>query len=350
MDRYLPGRYIEEKGNKTLYFGGTAYLGLPVHPGYQELVREGTQRYGAHFGSTRRSTIAPDIFAEAEHKLARWLGAESSLLLSSGTLAGQLLVRSLSAQTSHFFYAPKAHPALWNQAGNPAPDLSFKDWTVWMCEQLQQLKQPAVLLSNVSDPLFAETLSFDWVADLPAHAPITLVIDDSHGLGVTGPHGGGSFSNIPVPAHVQVVGIASLGKGLGTPGGIVYGPAVITEQLRSTASFGGASPPPAPYLYALVHSPGIQARQRQRLQQYLTQLDQVNRRYPLFRHAPGYPVFYTARHEMGPALLKRAIHLSQFNYPSPESPLLTRAVISAHHEPEDIEALIAGITYFAQLM
>ena len=59
----------------------------------------------------------------------------------------------------------------------------------------------------------------------------------------------------------------------------------------------------------------------------------------LFRQAGGYPVFYTDHDELYPALLKKGIFLYSFAYPTPADKANTRVVISAYHQPADIEYL-----------
>ena len=92
----LPGRTVQIAGEPWLYFSGTGYLGAGWNPDLQRLVLEGMQQYGLHFGGSRLSNIRLDIFEETETFLANYTGAEKALLLSSGTLAGQLAIRTLA--------------------------------------------------------------------------------------------------------------------------------------------------------------------------------------------------------------------------------------------------------------
>ena len=159
----LPGRTVQIAGEPWLYFSGTGYLGAGWNPDLQRLVQEGMQQYGLHFGGSRLSNIRLDIFEETETFLAAYAGAEKALLLSSGTLAGQLTMRTL-ANFGEVLAAPGAHPAIW---ANAAPASS--SWQNWV-QQVQTLAQTPgprlIIAANSIDPLHARLFSFDWLSQL----------------------------------------------------------------------------------------------------------------------------------------------------------------------------------------
>ncbi|MGV3588073.1 MAG: hypothetical protein ACO1OF_13795 [Adhaeribacter sp.] len=108
----LPGRTLTANGREYLYFSGTSYLGMSRNQKFQALLQEGFRQYGLNYSSSRLSNVQLAVFAETENYLATYTGAEAALTISSGLLAGQLVVQAL-AGSGTFIYAPRTHPALW---------------------------------------------------------------------------------------------------------------------------------------------------------------------------------------------------------------------------------------------
>lgn len=52
-----PGRILSLDGQDYLFFGGTAYLGLPTNPAFQEILIGNFRRWGTAYGSSRHSNV-----------------------------------------------------------------------------------------------------------------------------------------------------------------------------------------------------------------------------------------------------------------------------------------------------
>ncbi len=332
----LPGRTLCHEGREYLFFSGTSYLGLAQNPVLHTLLAQGVAHYGLQFGSSRNGNLQLAVFAEAEAKLARLVGAPAALTVSSGMLAGQLTTHWLAQQVglqAIGYQAVNTHPALW-QTALPAQ--------VRVLPPAPTDPTPAYLLTNSVDALYSETPSFEWLSALPKNQPVYLVVDDSHGLGVL-EEGRGIW---PVLSHhlrhhpaVCLLVTASLGKAMGLPGGVVFGEPGTLTALRQTAYFGGCSPMPPAYAHAFLHADAVYATARQRLRQNIALAQELLLPLGCFQQADGYPVFYTDQDEMAAFLLEKGIFVYSFAYPTPAHKANTRVVISALHEPTDIQQL-----------
>ena len=140
----LPDRTITHQGQEYLFFSGTAYLGLPQHPAYQQLLSEAIRQYGTSYGSSRNGNLKLGVYEQAEAALADFVAVNpvqkpSALTLSSGMMAGQVVSSWLRGQNTAFVYAPGAHPALWHEPSVQLPALSFTDWVAQLPRQLRAL-------------------------------------------------------------------------------------------------------------------------------------------------------------------------------------------------------------------
>ncbi len=338
----LPNRTITHKGLDYLFFSGTAYLGIPQNPAFYELMTESMRRYGTVFGSSRNGNVRIGIYEEAEAKLAARTGAEAALTLSSGMMAGQVIINWLQSQHATFVYAPHAHPALWHSPTVAIPQLAFADWAAQLPDQLRALPPgPVAILTNSLDAVCSDYYAFDWINNLPDDRPITLVVDDSHGLGVLN-DGQGIWPQIQQRAALTdkqlcVLGTSSLAKGMGLPGGMIFGDASTVEAIRHTAFFGACSPMAPACLDAYLRADDLYAGGYERLQRNVQLAEKLLLPTGLFQHAEGYPVFFTKQDELYADLLQHRILIYSFAYPTAAHRANTRIVVSAFHEPADIQ-------------
>ncbi|MBC6700014.1 aminotransferase class I/II-fold pyridoxal phosphate-dependent enzyme [Hymenobacter puniceus] len=341
----LPGRWLHQQGRRYLYCSGTGYLGMARNPAFAALLTEGLARYGTNYGSSRNSNLRLRIYAEAEEQLACRTGAAAALTVSSGYLAGQMAVKAL-ADAGRFEYAPDTHPAAWLTAAPTSAPVAFSH-AAWAAELLARLAAeapvPVVVVCNSLDPLRVCAYDFSWVSLLPTNRPITLLVDDSHGFGVTGEAGSGVYAQLRVPPTVRLVVVASLGKACGVPGGLVLSSDVgFIAALRRSAFFAASSPIVPAYLYAFLQADALYAQARQQLAANTQQFALATAATKLFQSFNGFPVFYSPANTLAPYLQQRGVWISSFAYPTPTDAPITRVVLSALHTADDV-ALVAGL-------
>ena len=334
----LPGRTIWTDEHERLYFSGTSYLGIGCNEAFQELLREGMDRYGTIYASSRASNVQLAVYEEAETVLAHLTGAEVALTFSSGFQAGQATVQQLADQRC-FLYAPGTHPAVWRTTADGRHG-DFSAWADTIVEQKAALDTEVVILANSLDPLFAQKHSFDWIAQLPEDRSITLLVDDSHGLGITGEDGEGIFSTLQSLArpNVTVLVVSSLGKAFGVPGGVVLGPKSFISHLKESPFFTASSPVPPAYLYAFGRAQSLYRQARQQLFANVAHFQEQINHLSLFRSMDRYPVFYTTDNALATAVASQCV-LSSFPYPHPDSTPITRVIVSSLHTREDLDVL-----------
>ena len=340
----IPGRTVKTDGNEYLYFSGTSYLGMGCNEAFSELITEGIKKYGNNYSSSRISNLQLKIVEEAEEYLCHNFGSEAALTMSSGYMAGQIVVQMLLAKQIHeFIYAPGTHPALWRTS----EDFFAGNHNAWAERALQGVidsrAKKLAILCNALDPLYAEKHAFDWISELPHDKEVVLVIDDSHGLGVTGQNGRGVLSELKVPENVTLIVVSSLGKALGIPGGVIFSTSAVIGALKKSAFFGGSSPIAPAYLFAFLRAGTIYQKAREKLLKNVSMFSLNMNNVEQFRFIPGYPVYYTKNRALAEKLLEKEILISSFPYPTVDDDWVTRIIISSLHTASDIEALVAGL-------
>ncbi|AOM76623.1 aminotransferase class I/II-fold pyridoxal phosphate-dependent enzyme [Pedobacter steynii] len=331
--------HISEGGQQYLYFGGTAYLGIPQHPEFLNFYLEGIHKFGLNNGTSRTNNIQLGIYNEAESYAAKQFGADAALITSSGYLAAQLLVRYFSS-SGEVLYAPQTHPSLWS-GQKPVETGNFADWARESLTKINNSDQEDwVLISNALNNLFPEGYDFSFIKEIHPGKKVILIVDDSHGIGVLD-GGRGIFNQIPKMDQTEVVVVASMAKALGIDAGIILGTEKTIKKLKTSNEFLGASPPAAAGLFAFMQAGEIYKREQEKLIALTAYLaSQIPSEW---KHIAGFPVFYHPDGKTFERLMKKNILISSFPYPDPNSWPVNRVVLSSWHTKKNINQLILSI-------
>ncbi len=314
---------------------------MNYHPEFRVLLNQGFEIYGTNYGGSRLASNVPNIYDQAEEYIANKLGFEDALIISSGTLAGHLLLTSLD-QNQDFFHFKLLHPALVNKfIGKSSKEVNHPDELLSKIEQTHH--ESICILLNSIHPILVEKTPLDWILQLPKDKNFTIIIDDSHGIGVLGKDGNGIVSELKKnkSQNITTIILASLGKAIGIPAGAILGNKKFIEKIKSLAIWGGGSPTPPAYMYAYIQSEKLRQQQRTKLQ---SNIDFFKKNIPNiqdFTFINQLPVFKYKGVGLYEKLLKKGISISKITYPTKLDPITERIVLSSLHHYEDIEKLIS---------
>lgn len=326
---------------KFLYFGGTAYLGIPQNKEFIKLYTEGINRYGLNNGTSRGNNVQLGIYDEAEAFTAEKYGAEAALITSSGYLAAKLTVR-IYTQNREVRYGPNTHPALWRD-GNPTVLLTFEQWAEQILTEINNSEAKEwVLLSNSINNLHPEIYDFSFITKFDASKKITLIIDDSHGVGLLN-DGNSVLLNLTKNTNVEIIVVASMAKALGIDAGVILGSQKTISKLKQSEEFYGASPPAAAGLYAFINANDIYRHSYEQLQENVKIFSQQLTNKDEWHFVEDFPVFLSKQPNIEQRLLEQNILISSFPYPDRNGKNLNRIVLSSWHSKTDVFKLIAAL-------
>ena len=104
-----PGRTAFANNKEYLFFSGYNYLDMQHVPAFAKLVKEGMEKCGWLFPSSRISNTQLALFRECEAALSNLTGMEDTVLVSSGFLAGQLATEKWKHEITNL---SPSHPAI----------------------------------------------------------------------------------------------------------------------------------------------------------------------------------------------------------------------------------------------
>lgn len=333
----FPGRTVTVNGVVYRYFGGTAYLGLQDYRPFQDVFIKNIRQYGTSYGASRKANVRFGIFNTAEEHLAHLVGSEACITVSSGYLAGQFLAQFLKKKKHKLFYAPNTHSAL--SIGKAKIHTSYKSLKTDIEQYLaaKSTKTPVLFLDSVNFS-GASQPQFEELKKLPLHQLI-IVADDSHGIGVLGKHGQGSFRALKEFGAKQFFVCCSLGKGFGIQAGAIFGSTDSVNEMKNTDFFGGAGPASPASMATYLDAQEIYKKRRLQLNQNLYLFLKEINSLEGFTNLFGHPTFSYQNKKLTQTLFEQHILVTNFNYPDENAAMLSRIVLTAAHQKMDIKAL-----------
>ena len=339
-----PGRTATVDGRTCLFFSGFSYLGMHAMPAFREAFRAGIEQFGPVFMSSRVANLRLAIYEELEHALAVLFRQQAAAAFSSGYLAAQAAIHYARLQGT-VLYAPGTHPAL-RLNGDTPPAAPWEEWVQQTVAKVNKAPDHSfVLAADAVNPLTSTINNFDWLKDI--QRKIMMVIDDSHGAGILGPDGEGIVHALPVHAPVRYLLTASTAKAYSVEGGLVAGHAADIAALKKQPFFTASSPFIPANAYAFLQSSTLFAARRHQLKFNIDYFQQLVTGNTMVHNPHHLPVFLLRPGISHPGidsyLLDHDIIISSFAYPDPDSPPIHRIVLSALHEPFDMDTLAALI-------
>ena len=331
-----PGKEITFDGIAHLYFGGTSYLGLQTDTQFQNILIDSIKKYGTNYGASRKANVQISIFRKVEEHLASLVGSQDCITLSSGYLAGQLVAQTLESANHDLFYAPDTHAAVQISVKNQFK--SYEDLNSAVRSHLQKSKSTPVIFLDTLDTECLNYPDFNALRQLPLDQVI-IVADDSHGIGIVGSKGGGSYQSLKKLQPKEIIICCSLGKGFGIQAGAIFGQKQRINKFTETDFFGGASPASPANLATLLSAKGIFEDKQALLQKHIQLFKSSVKDISQFKFSPNHPAFGFSNAKLLAHLKAKNIIITSFNYPSENASLMSRIVLSASHTKNDINYL-----------
>jgi 8-amino-7-oxononanoate synthase len=344
------GRAVVD-GREVVMFASNDYLGLASHPYVLRRARAALDEYGMGTGMNPGRALTR-VHYELIEELTRFIGSEDVVLFNSCTAANCGLIATLVGHDDSVFSDELNHASIIDGCR-----LSRARTVVYPHSDIKALRMKlgdpvhtgARLV--VSDGVFsmeAEVVELRSILELAASRSATVVIDESHSVGILGRTGRGSAELLGVdPRSFIQTGTFSKALGAGI-GGYVAARSGVTAQLRTSARFYVfISPmPAASAAAALAALEVIQAEPerielaKERARRLRRGLAQLGFRVLGGDHHPSVPVLIgdTDRtRRISTALRGRGIFAPAVVFPVvPEGQARIRLQVSASHSDQDL--------------
>ena len=215
------GRWLLAEGRQYLNFSSNDYLGLSHHPQIVCAWQQGAERFGVGSGGSGHVSGYSIAHQALEDELAQWLGYSRALLFISGFAANQAVITALMGKEDRIVADRLSHASLLEAASlSPAVLRRFTHNDPQHLARLLSAPCPGQQLV-VTEGVFSMDGDSAPLADIHTAAQrqgAWLLVDDAHGVGVTGAEGRGSCWQQQVKPELLVV---TFGKGFGVSGAAI---------------------------------------------------------------------------------------------------------------------------------
>ncbi len=230
------------------------YLGLIGHPEIESASIDAIHEYGTGTGGVRLLTGTNVLHHHLEKSLSRFLGTESSMVLSSGYMANLAVIAGLFSKSDLVIADERIHRSIVDAlkvAGiqqehfRHNDPLSLKS----ILEKTERVKRKLILVEGVYS-MDGDLCPLPEILALKEAHHAFLMIDEAHSLGVLGKTGRGITEHFGIsPGRVDLF-TGSLSKAIPANGGFVSA----KEEVILYLKHGGA-----PYMFSAALSPANSA-------------------------------------------------------------------------------------------
>ncbi len=344
-------------GRRVRVFCSNDYLGLARHPRVTAAFAAGARRWGAGAGASHLVTGHHLEHHALEEELAEFTGRERALLFSTGYMAN-LAVGTVLAGRGDLVLEDRLNHASLLDAGRLA-GARFERYEHADAADVARLLAgrgagEALLLTDGLFSMDGDVAPLRELAAAADRAGAWLAVDDAHGLGVLGEHGGGSLELCGLGAHDVPVLVGTLGKAFGTFGAFIAGSAALCELMvhrARTLIFTTALPPAvAAATREALRRVRLEPWRRERLRSHIARLRDgcaalgvplLPSTTPIQALVLGDNATALAASE---ALLERGLLVAAIRPPTvPVGTARLRVTLSAAHTEDDVDRLVEGL-------
>ncbi len=349
---------VAENKHALINFSSNDYLGLSQDPDLAAAAARGADEFGVGSGASALVTGYQNVHEALERELADFLERDRVLLCSSGYQANLAVLGSLSSRQDTIVQDKLCHASLIDGAKLSGANLHRYPHSdiEGLNRQLQRPSEHNTMV--VTDGVFSmdgDTAPLKQISRLCEATGAWLMVDDAHGIGVTGPSGKGSVAALGLSQNQVPILVGTLGKAFGCAGAFVAGSEALIEHIVNEGRT---------YLFTTAMSPAIVEAAREALRKIEKEewrRSALNERIAQFQsgakersipvlesESPIQPLMVgcaeTAMH-LSEELALRGFLVAAIRPPTvPTGSSRLRVTLSATHTQEQVELLLEAIS------
>ena len=222
-------------GKKVLMFGSNSYMGLTNHPKVKEAAIEATKKYGTGLAGSPFLNGTLDIHKELEQKLAAFVGKEDAMLYSSGFEVNLGVVSTLTGRNDSIILDEQDHASIIEgRRLSFSKALKYKHNDMVSLEEQLKKCSPEEIKLIVTDGVFSmegDVANLPEIVRLAKQYNASVMVDEAHGIGVSGRQGRGTCDHFGVTDDVDLI-MGTFSKSFASLGGFIACDKTITNFLR----------------------------------------------------------------------------------------------------------------------
>ncbi len=242
------GTVVEYQGHKLIMCGSNNYLGLTTHPKVKEAACRATEHFGTSCTGSRFLNGTLEFHEQLERELAEWVGKEAALVFSTGMQVNLGTVSAIVGSKDIVVLDKDDHASIVDGAR-----LSFGKIERYRHNDMNHLERVLKSIPEEAGKIIIVDGLFSMEGDLaplPEIIPLAkkygarIMVDDAHGMGVTG-GGHGTSEHFGVTKDVDLI-MSTFSKSFASLGGFIAGDSDVVHYIKHFARsliFSASIPP-----------------------------------------------------------------------------------------------------------
>lgn len=242
-------------GRRVIMIGSNNYLGLTADPRVRAAAAQAIEKYGTSCTGSRFLNGTLELHLELEEKLASYLGKEKALVFATGYQTNVGAISALVGRGDVVVCDKEDHASIFDGCRLSLGELRrFRHGDVADLDRVLSSLPPGAGKLVVVDGVFSmggDVAPLPEIVDLCRRHGARLLVDDAHGIGVTG-RGRGTAAQFNLTEEVDLI-MGTFSKSLASVGGFIAGDEATIHwiQHRARSLIFSASLPPASTAAAL---------------------------------------------------------------------------------------------------
>lgn len=232
------GPEVSIDGRKLINFSSNDYLGLANDVRVKQWLIESVEELGVGAGASQLIVGYHESHRQLEQTLSSWLQRDAALVFSSGYMANLAIASTLIDKSTLVIQDKLNHASLIDAAALSRGKLlryAHSD-TKALAQLLQKHRdQKCVVMTDGVFSMDGDCAPLQEIAELCARHKALLVVDDAHGIGAVGKHGGGLLETLQLTQQQVPLMIGTFGKAFGACGAFVSGDRRLIDLLLQKA-------------------------------------------------------------------------------------------------------------------
>jgi len=239
------------EGKTVLMLGSNNYLGLTMDQRVRQAAARAVTEFGPSLTGSRLLNGSMEMHEEFEKELAEFVGQEDALVFSTGYQANVGVLTALLGKNTVAVVDQYDHASIHDAVRTSGVErLRFGHNAIGELENIlaavPQDTAPLVVVDGVYS-MEGDLAPIPLLLDACRRHGARLMVDDAHGIGVTGPGGRGTAAHYGLEKSVDLV-VGTFSKSLASVGGFAAGPAEVIDLVRffgRSILFSASLPPPS---------------------------------------------------------------------------------------------------------
>ena len=219
------GTVVTLRGKQVVMIGSNNYLGLSTHPKVRQAAQDALQRFGTSCTGSRFLNGTLALHHELDQRMAEFIGKERAICFSTGYQANVGAISALVGRNDLILADKEAHASIIDGAQLSAGTLKrFRhndlDHLDYVLKGAKDFAGVLVVVDGVYS-MGGDIAPLPQIVETCKRHGARIMVDDAHGLGVTG-KGHGTSAHFDLIDEVDLV-MGTFSKSFASIGGVIAG-------------------------------------------------------------------------------------------------------------------------------